>query len=82
MVIYSIKEANGGRWSVCRLNLALFSGLSMVDAIQLAREVARDEFLRSGRDTLVEMPGPHTMIVLGRYTRPVEPAIGNGSIAA
>lgn len=68
MVIYSIKEAGAGRWSVCRLNMALFSGLSMVDAIKLAREVARDEFLRSGRSTTVEMPGPHTIIKLAQFS--------------
>lgn len=70
MVVYSIRETGAGRWSVCRLDTALFSGLSMIDAIKLAREVARDEFLRSGRSTSVEMPGPHTVIKLAQFSRP------------
>lgn len=82
MVIYMVKETAAGHWSVCRLNLALFKGLGMTDAIKLARELARDEYLRSGRETLVEMPGPHTVVRLARYARPPAPAPAPASAPA
>jgi len=61
MVTYSIRESTDGTWRVCRSSFALFRGLRLADAIQLAHEAARDEFRRSGRGTIVDMPGPGSL---------------------
>lgn len=70
MVTYSLKQSTDGSWSVCRLGSSLFSDLRLGSAIKLAREVARDEHLRSGRSVCVEMPGTDTSIRLAQYARP------------
>ncbi|MFC5525738.1 hypothetical protein ACFPPA_08270 [Rhodanobacter ginsengisoli] len=57
-----------GEWSIRRCGVTLFSDLSLVQAIRLARDVARDEYLRLQRPTCVEMPGMHFAIVLACYT--------------
>ncbi len=72
MITYSLKETGRGQWSVCRAGISLFSGLPLASAIRLAREVARDEHLRSARDVCVEIPGPETAIRLAQFLRPAE----------
>lgn len=67
MVIYSIRQSEDNDWSVCRAGTALLSQLRLAAAIQLAREIARDEHVRSGRSTCVEMPGPISTIRLAQY---------------
>lgn len=69
MVTYSLKQSQEGSWCVCRVGFSLFSGLRLADAIRLAREVARDEHVRSGRSVCVEMPGTDASIRLAQYTR-------------
>jgi len=71
MVIYALKEATDGQWSVCRSGCSLFNNLRLAAAIKLAREVARDEHMRSGRPVCVEMPGPEpgSAIRLAQYAR-------------
>lgn len=67
MVTISLRPSTVGRWSISRAHITLFSDLQLGPAIKLAREVARDEHLRSRRAILVEMPGPEAMIILARY---------------
>lgn len=67
MVTISLKQTAAGSWSVCRCNVKLFGDLQLGPAITLAREVARDEHRRMGRQICVEMPGPVSTIVLARY---------------
>jgi len=66
-IVFSLKESAAGQWSVCRGSITLFSQLRLGPAIRLAREVARDEHLRSGRNVCVEMPGPTSAIELANY---------------
>lgn len=70
MVTYTLKQSTDGSWCVCRLGFSLFSDLRLGSAIKLAREVARDEHIRSGRSVCVEMPGTDTSIRLAQYARP------------
>lgn len=70
MIVYSLKQSPEGHWSVCRAGFSLFSGLRLGPAISLAREVARDEHVRSGRVVCVEMPGVESSIRLAQYARP------------
>ncbi|MDR3446624.1 MAG: hypothetical protein P4L97_15285 [Dyella sp.] len=70
MVTYSLKQCPDGSWCVCRLGFSLFNDLRLGAAIKLAREVARDEHLRSGRSVCVEMPGTDGAIRLAQYARP------------
>ena len=67
MVTISLKQTAAGSWSVCRCRITLFSDLQLGAAIKLAREMARDEYRRLGRQVCVEMPGPMSTIVLARY---------------
>lgn len=69
MIVYSLKQSQEGHWSVCRSGFSLFSGLRLGPAISLAREVARDEHVRSGRVVCVEMPGVESNIRLAQYAR-------------
>lgn len=73
MVIYSLRQAPDGTWRICRESATLFSQLQLGPAIQLARETARDEHIRSGRSTCVEMPGPASCIRLAQYAKPALP---------
>ncbi|MBV8157912.1 MAG: hypothetical protein JO278_09650, partial [Dyella sp.] len=66
---YSLKQSSDGLWSVCRFGSSLFSALQLNAAIRLAREVARDEYLRSGRPVCVEMPGTESSIRLAHFAR-------------
>ncbi|WP_266158508.1 hypothetical protein [Dyella silvatica] len=72
MITYSLKQSVEGVWSISRSGFSLFSDLRLGPAIKLAREVARDEHLRSGRIVRVEMPGPSTNIRLAQYGYIVE----------
>lgn len=67
MVIITLESSAMGYWSVCRSRVTLFDDLRLGVAIRLAREVARDEHLRSHRDVCVEMPGPSSTIRLARF---------------
>ncbi len=49
MVIYSLSQASDDTWSIRRAGTTLFSQLRLGPAIQLARETARNEHMRSGR---------------------------------
>ncbi|WP_201315757.1 hypothetical protein [Dyella sp. EPa41] len=67
MVTYSLKQSAEGQWNVCRSGASLFTHLQLPAAIRLAREVARDEHLRSGRSVCVEMPGTESTIRLAQF---------------
>lgn len=67
MVIYSLIQSSNGDWSIRRETVTLFSQMQLSPAIQLARETARDEHMRSGRSTIVEMPGPASTIRLALF---------------
>ncbi|MBB6243090.1 MULTISPECIES: hypothetical protein [unclassified Rhodanobacter] len=67
MVIISLKQGPKGSWSVSRAHVTLFSDLQLDAAIALAKEVAHDEHLRTGRPIRVEMPGHASTLVLARY---------------
>lgn len=73
MVTYSLKQSLDGSWCVGRLGFSLFSNLRLGEAIRLAREVARDEHVRSGRSVCVEMPGTDACIRLAQYARAAAP---------
>jgi hypothetical protein len=67
MVIISLNVLPAGGWCICRSHITLFSNMQLGPAITLARELARDEYRRSGRGIQVEMPGLALPIVLARY---------------
>lgn len=70
MVLVSLTQTDAYRWSIRRGNTTLFRGLPLGPAITLAREIARDEHLRSKRAVCVEMPGIGGPIRLASYARP------------
>ena len=72
MVTILLKPKANGSWSIHRCHITLFSDLQLGLAIKLAREMARDEHLRFGREVRVEMPGPISSLVLASH--PHEPA--------
>mgnify|MGYP001544209718 FL=1 len=74
MVIISLKVLPTGGWCVCRSCITLFSNMQLGPAIKLARELARDEYHRSGRAIRVEMPGLDRPIVLARYAEDAAPS--------
>lgn len=67
MVTISLEQSAAGNWRVCRCRITLFSDLQLEAAIELAREMARDEHQRLGRQVRVEMPGSLSTIVLAQY---------------
>lgn len=75
MVIYSLQPSAHGQWDVCRAGASLFSELQLPAAIRLAREVARDEFLRCGGIVCVEMPGTESTIRLAQFARAGGPLV-------
>jgi len=81
MVIISLKVLPTGGWCVCRSRITLFSNMQLGPAIKLARELARDEYHRSGRGIRVEMPGPDLPIVLARYAEDAAPSDGDALAA-
>jgi hypothetical protein len=68
MIVYTIRQDEGGQWAVCREDNLLFRELSLGPAIRLARDVARDEHHRSSRPTCVEMREGGSRTKLARYT--------------
>lgn len=75
MVIYSLQPSAQGQWDVCRAGASLFSELPLPAAIPLARELARDEFLRCGGIVCVEMPGTESTIRLAQFARSDSPLV-------
>ena len=67
MVVYTLKQADDGEWSICRMGSALFTQMQLGPAIKLARKAARDEHCRSGQPTCVEMRGLGSPIKLGYF---------------
>jgi hypothetical protein len=67
MVVYTLKQADDGEWSICRMGIALFTQTQLGQAIKLARKAARDEHCRSGQPTCVEMRGLGSPIRLGYF---------------
>lgn len=71
MVTIVLKSKADGSWTVHRCHISLFSDLQLGMAIKLAREIARDEHVRSGREVRVELSGPFPTLVLARHPRVV-----------
>ncbi|WP_426663672.1 hypothetical protein [Rhodanobacter aciditrophus] len=69
MTLVSLTPTAADRWSIRRGNTTLFRELPLGPAIKLAREIARDEHLRRGHDTCVEMPGVGGPISLAQYVK-------------
>lgn len=69
MMRVSLVPATASLWSIRRSGITLFREMTLGAAIKLAREVARDEHLCSGRDTCVEMPGVDGPILLALHVR-------------
>lgn len=80
MMLVSLTPTAADRWNIRRGNTTLFRELSLGPAIKLAREIARDEHLRHGRDTCVEMPGIDGPINLAQYVR--SPLLGARRVAS
>lgn len=72
MVTILLKPEANGSWSIHRCHITLFSDLQLGLAIKLAREMARDEHLRFGREVRVEMPGPTPSLILASYTHELD----------
>ncbi|HKR77774.1 MAG TPA: hypothetical protein VJR95_14040 [Rhodanobacter sp.] len=70
MMLVSLSPATADLWNIRRGNITLFHGLTLGQAIKLAREIARDEHLRRGHDIGVEMPGVGGPISLAMYAKP------------
>jgi hypothetical protein len=70
MMLVSLTQTTAYRWSIRRGNIVLFRELLLGPAITLAREIARDEHLCSGRAICVEMLGTGGPIRLASYARP------------
>lgn len=81
MVTISLKQSNADTWAVRRCQITLFSDLKLGPAINLAREIARDEHQRMRREVCVEMPGPTSTIVLAHYVNGDVPGVA-AAIAA
>ena len=69
MVTISLKQSDGDTWTVRRCQITLFSDLKLGPAINLAREIARDEHQRMSREVCVEMSGPTSTILLAHYVK-------------
>jgi hypothetical protein len=74
MIVYTIKQVEGGQWGICREDAFLFRELTLGPAIRLARDIARDEHHRSSRPTCVEMREGGSRINLARYPKKVDTA--------
>lgn len=57
MVIYCLKQTDDGLRAVCRMRAILFKGLQLGLAKKLARDAAREEHLRLGEPTFVDLEG-------------------------
>lgn len=67
MVLVSLVPATSDLWDIRRGRVVIFRDLALGAAIKLARELARDEHLRSGREIRVEMPGVDGAICLALH---------------
>lgn len=56
MLLVSLYPADAGLWNVRLGQITLFRELSLDAAIELARQTAHLEHLRTGEDTCLEMP--------------------------
>lgn len=65
--LISLVECEGGAWSICRDSVVLYGQLRLGPAIRLARQLARDEHGRTGRDVSVVLTGLQDGIRLARY---------------
>jgi hypothetical protein len=74
MIVYTIRQDEGGQWEVCREDHLLFRELSLGPAIRLARDVARDEHNRSSRPTCVEMREGGSQTNLATYPKQADAA--------
>lgn len=83
MMFVSLTPATADLWNIRRGNVTLFRELSLGQAIKLAREIARDEHLRSGCDICVEMPGVDGPIRLASHAgSPTGEPSGDSAAAA
>ena len=69
IVVYTLKQADDGQWSIYRVGVPLFTQMQLAPAIKLAREAARDEHYRNGQPTCVEMRGLGSLMRLAHFDR-------------
>lgn len=74
--------AAAGLWDVRLGRATLFHALSLDAAIQLARQVARDEHARTGEDTCVEMGSINGPVRLELHARRAIAALENACVFA
>jgi hypothetical protein len=74
MIVYTIKQDEGGQWGICREDAFLFRELTLGPAIRLARDIARDEHHRSSRPTCVEMRAGGSQTNLATYPKQADAA--------
>ncbi len=68
MVLYTVRQIQGeSEWAICRMGFALFKGLRLGPAIELARTVARDEHQRNHGPILVEFHNLSSVIPLASF---------------
>lgn len=67
--VYAIKEDGAGMWCICRAQVCFASRLTLAQAIKQARQLARDQHVRSGLAVSVEMISPEGAITLTQYVR-------------
>lgn len=68
-MIYAIKEDGAGMWCICRAQTCLGSRLTLAQAIKQARQLARDQHVRSGLAVSVEMISPEGATTLAQYVQ-------------
>jgi len=69
MVVYTLKQADDGQWSICRVGVPLFTQMQLSPVIKLVREVVCDEHYRNGQPTCVEMRGLGSLMRLAHFDR-------------
>ena len=79
-IAFTIKEDQGGLWSVNRGGAVVTTSLGFAAAIKLAGKLARDAQAVSGESTSVELAVPEFTTMLSRYEHP--PTYLWGTVAA
>ncbi len=66
-VVLTIKESNHGLWCICSDVAVLYDRLGFAHALRLARGLAREEHVSSGRSVSVAMACADFIISLVQY---------------
>ncbi|MCW8807551.1 MAG: hypothetical protein OQK79_05495 [Rhodanobacter sp.] len=73
MIVYTVKQTDHANWVVRRMGATLCGDMERELAMQQARDLARDEHLRSGQPTCVEIRDAGSVSNLGRFSRETQP---------